>query len=202
MKIVKKKIKDLIYAEYNPRKLSEEQERHLRDSMKRFEQVQPVIVNSNPERKNIIVGGHQRTKVWESLGHETIECIEIDLSPDKEKELNIRLNKNTGSFDQEMLIEHFDTEDLIEWGFDGEEIGDWGLDVDGLGEDFTLADGEKPPFQQMTFTLADEQAEQLKNALEDVKGMEEYKYCETFGNENSNGNAIYFLVTEWAGQRI
>jgi hypothetical protein len=54
----------------------------------------------------------------------------------------------------------------------------------------------------MTFTLADEQADQLKNALEDIKKTEEYKYCETFGNENSNGNALYLMVAEWAGQRI
>ena len=61
--------------------------------------------------------------------------------------------------------------------------------------------GDKAPFQQMTFTLADEQATVIKNAIADIKATEEYKYCETMGNENSNGNALYLIVSQWAGQR-
>ena len=53
----------------------------------------------------------------------------------------------------------------------------------------------------MTFNLADEQAEQIKNAIADVKLSDEYKYCETFGNENSNGNALYLMIMQWAEQR-
>jgi hypothetical protein len=53
----------------------------------------------------------------------------------------------------------------------------------------------------MTFTLADEQAEQIKNAIADIKATEEYKYCETLGNENSNGNALYLIIMQWAEQR-
>ena len=75
------------------------------------------------------------------------------------------------------------------------------IDADKLGEDFTLPDGDKAPFQQMTFTLADEQAEQIKNAIADIKQTEEYKYAETMGNENSNGNALYLIVMQWAEQR-
>ena len=55
MKIKKYKIKDLIRAEYNPRKLSRIQEQDLRDSLTRFGLVDPVIVNTHPERKNIII---------------------------------------------------------------------------------------------------------------------------------------------------
>jgi len=53
----------------------------------------------------------------------------------------------------------------------------------------------------MTFTLADEQAEQIKMAIADIKLTNEYKYSETFGNENSNGNALYLIVMQWAEQR-
>jgi hypothetical protein len=90
-------------------------------------------------------------------------------------------------------------------------LEEWGLDIpnfDGVvlsdefgTEDFSLKDGDKAPFQQMTFTLADEQAEQIKNAIADIKATEEYKYCETLGNENSNGNALYLIVMQWAEQR-
>ena len=72
---------------------------------------------------------------------------------------------------------------------------------DEFGEDFSLPDGDKAPFQQMTFTQADEQAEQIKNAISDIKQTEEYKYAETMGNENSNGNALYLIVMQWAEQR-
>jgi hypothetical protein len=53
----------------------------------------------------------------------------------------------------------------------------------------------------MTFTLADEQATQLKNAIEEIKRTEEYKYVETMGNENSNGNALYLIIMQWAEQK-
>ena len=64
-----------------------------------------------------------------------------------------------------------------------------------------MPDGEKEPFQQQTYVLADEQAEYIKNALADIKKTEEYKYVETFGNENGNGNALYLLVSQWVGQK-
>jgi hypothetical protein len=70
-----------------------------------------------------------------------------------------------------------------------------------MTDEFTLPDGDKAPFQQMTFTLADEQAMQIQNAIADIKGTEEYKYAETMGNENSNGNALYLIVMQWAEQR-
>ena len=75
------------------------------------------------------------------------------------------------------------------------------LDADDYGTDFELPEGDKAPFQQMTFTLADEQAEQVKNAIADIKQTDEYKYCETLGNENSNGNALYLIIMQWAEQR-
>jgi hypothetical protein len=76
------------------------------------------------------------------------------------------------------------------------------LNANEMGDSFTLPDGDKAPFQQMTFTLADAQSEVIKNAIADIKQTDEYKYSETHGNENSNGNALYLIVATWAGQRI
>jgi hypothetical protein len=201
MKIKTRKISDLIRAEYNPRELTKEQQNQLTDSLKRFGLVDPIIVNTHKDRKNILVGGHQRMKVWESMGNETIPTVEVNLNLEKEKELNVRLNKNTGQFDMDILTNNFDTTELIEWGFTEDEIGEWGLNPDELTDGFSLPEGDKSPFQQMTFTLADEQATQLKNAISDVKGLEEYKFIETFANENSNGNALYLIIMQWAEQR-
>lgn len=75
------------------------------------------------------------------------------------------------------------------------------VNPDDFGESFSLNDGDKPPFQQMAFTLADVQAEAIKEAIEEMKRTTEYEYCETFGNENSNGNALYLIVRQWADAR-
>ena len=124
MKIVKRKITDLIAAEYNPRKINKVQEQDLKDSLTRFGLVDPIIININKERKNIVIGGHQRLRVWADLGNTEIDCNELDLTLDKERELNIRLNKNGGSFDDELVKEYFDYEELTEWGFTPDELFD------------------------------------------------------------------------------
>lgn len=203
MKVIDKKISELIQAEYNPRKLSDKQFRELRDSLNRFGFVDPVLVNVNEERKNIIIGGHQRTKVWESMGNDTVPVVELDLTLDQEKELNVRLNKSGGEFDFDMLQEHFDTDSLVEWGFNDYDFSTSGMEIDeeDFGEDFSLPDGEKEPFQQQTYTLGDKQAELIKEAIKEAKKLDEYNYIETFGNENSNGNALYLIVSQWEEQR-
>jgi DNA modification methylase len=124
MKIVKRKITELIAAEYNPRKINKVQEQDLKDSLTRFGLVDPIIININEERKNIVIGGHQRLRVWADLGNTEIDCNQLDLTLDKERELNIRLNKNGGSFDDELVKEYFDYEELTEWGFTPDELFD------------------------------------------------------------------------------
>jgi len=196
-KIINYKISDIIGAEYNPRQLTEIEYEHLKNSLKRFGFVDPLIINTHKDRKNILIGGHQRLRVAKDLKYKEIPCVEVSLEYDMERELNIRLNKNNGSWDWDALANYFDVDDLSEWGFTEEEL----LGVDDFGEEFSLPDGEKPPFQQMTFTLADEQAEQIKIAIGDIKQTDEYKYCETMDNENSNGNALYLIVRQWAEQK-
>lgn len=115
-------IKDIIFAEYNPRRLSKEQEKSLTDSLSTFGFVDPVIVNKHPERKNILVGGHQRVKVWQKLGHENVPVVFVDLDRARERELNVRLNKNLGDWDWDILQENFSPSELISWGFNDKEL--------------------------------------------------------------------------------
>lgn len=117
MRIKIYKISDLKAAEYNPRFLSLKQEQDLDESLKKFGMVDPIIVNVNPDRKNVVVGGHQRIKRWVALGNDKIECVEVNLNLADEKELNIRLNRNTGEFDWKTLAKEFDQFQLILWGF-------------------------------------------------------------------------------------
>lgn len=162
MKIVNRKIKDLIRAEYNPRELTKDQYNHLKDSLLRFGVVDPVIVNKHPDRDNIIIGGHQRSKVWEDIGNDKIPTVELSLTLEKEKELNVRLNKNTGQFDMDMLANHFDTEDLIEWGFREDEV--YFDDTD-----YSVLDGE-----DLTDQLAD-MAAGVKKAIQIEFDIEHYE---------------------------
>lgn len=135
MQIIDWEIDKLISAEYNPRKLSEEQKQTIKDSINRFGLVDPVIVNTNKDRFGIIIGGHQRTKVARELGFEKMPCVELDLTLDQEKELNVRLNKNTGDFDKDLLVEFFDQEDLVEWGFENEYFEDVVTEIDSPDEE-------------------------------------------------------------------
>lgn len=118
------KIKELNPAPYNPRKWSDEATSQLAESIKRFGLVDPIIVNDAPERKNIVIGGHFRLKVAKDLGITEIPVVYVHI-PDieREKELNLRLNKNLGDWDFSLLAE-FDENLLADIGFTSEELDD------------------------------------------------------------------------------
>ena len=195
MKIEQIKASKLKPATYNPRQISTKQYKDLKNSITKFGLVDPIIVNKNGY---VVIGGHQRLKVLNEMQTDTIPCVVLDLSKEKEKELNVRLNKNTGDFDIDILANEFDIDELVDWGFKHIDLG---LNVDKLDDTFKLDDSDKSPFQQMAFTLADKQVEFIKNKIKDIKKTEEFKYIETFGNENSNGNALYLLITQWVEQK-
>ena len=144
MNIKQHNINDLIFAEYNPRQLTKEQYKNLKDSIKRFGLVDPVIINKNKERKNIVIGGHQRLKIAKDLKIEKIPCVELDLTIDQEKELNVRLNKNTGEWDWDALGNYFDVESLIDWGFTNEELQFETPDVVGLTDEDDIPEKVTP----------------------------------------------------------
>jgi hypothetical protein len=121
-KIVQRKVAELVPAEYNPRKISEKQLNDLKKSFKNLGTLEPAVINMKAGRENIIISGHQRIRVATELGMETYPCIEVKFAEAKEREANIRMNKNTGEFDQDLLIEGFEIEALLEWGFEETEL--------------------------------------------------------------------------------
>jgi DNA modification methylase len=130
-------VRDLIPADYNPRKWDKTAEANLKESIERYGIVDPLIANSAPERKNILIGGHFRLSVFKSLGIEEAPVIYVNISDlEKEKELNIRLNKNQGEFDLDMLKE-FDEVFLSDIGFSSEEL-DTIFEVETEPEQFDL----------------------------------------------------------------
>jgi len=158
-------------------------------------ELRPIVVDEN----NIILGGNMRHKACIEAGLKEVYIVQAkDLTEQQKDEFIVKDNVGFGEWDWDILANEWDTEKLDGWGLD---LPGFDLNADELGTEFSLPEGDKAPFQQMTFTLADEQAEQIKNAIADIKETEEYKYCETFGNENSNGNALYLIIANITNQR-
>lgn len=109
-------------ATYNPRKILDDALRHLVESIRKFGFKDPVIVNSAPNRKNIVIGGHMRLLAAKALGYTEVPVVYVSLpNIKKEQELNLRLNRNTGQWDFEKL-KAFDPGLLLNIGFDDADL--------------------------------------------------------------------------------
>jgi len=198
MKIEKWKVSEVKANPNNPRVIKDDKFKKLVKSIQDFPEMlelRPIVVNTD----GIVLGGNMRLKACKEAGLKEVPVIKAeDLTEDQQKEFIIKDNVGFGEWDWADLASNWDAEELTEWGLDG--IG-FDVNQDELDTEFSLPDGDKAPFQQMTFTLADEQAIQIQNAIAEIKLTEEYKYAETMGNENSNGNALYLIVMQWAEQR-
>lgn len=186
----------------NPRIIKDEKYEKLKKSIiddpEMLDLREIIAYDNNGEL--VVICGNMRLKAMKELGFKevSVKVLPFETEVEKLKAYTIKDNVGFGEHDWEDLANGWDSEQLDDWGLD---LPGFDIDADDLGEEFSLPDGEKAPFQQMTFTLADEQAEQIKNAIDDIKKTEEYKYAETMGNENSNGNALYLIVMQWGEQK-
>ncbi|MBP6045108.1 DNA modification methylase [Candidatus Woesebacteria bacterium] len=116
---------------YNPRKWSAEATEQLKESIQRFGLIDPILANRSKNRMNVVIGGHFRLKIAKDLGFKEVPVVYVDIPNEiKEKELNIRLNKNLGDWDYGLLAD-FDESLLAEIGFDSQEMDDiFNLDID------------------------------------------------------------------------
>ena len=181
----------------NPRLIKNDKFEKLVQSLKDFPEmakVRPIVVNQD----FVVLGGNQRLRAMKEAGWKEVPIQVVDWSEQQQKEFIIKDNVGFGEWEWDMLANEWEADDLENWGLD---VPGFDLSPDDLGEGFSLPDGDKAPFQQMTFTLADKQAVQIQNAISDIKATDEYKFAETMGNENSNGNALYLIIMQWAEQR-
>ena len=157
MNIEKKNVKDLLPADYNPRKdlkPGDPEYEKLKRSIEQFGYVEPVIWN---EKTGRVVGGHQRLKVLTDMGITEVDVVVVDMDTEKEKALNIALNKISGEWDTEKLalviadLQGTDF-DVSLTGFDPEELEDlFRDDVKGgvKEDDFDVeAELQKPTFSK------------------------------------------------------
>lgn len=137
MNIQKIKIERLKPAEYNPRislKKGDKEYEKLRRSIEEFGYVEPVIWN---KRTGSVVGGHQRLTVLKDLGETEVDCVVLDIPLEKEKALNVALNKINGDWDETLLSELM--KDLDMSGFD---ITLTGFDIPELSDMFNEQEKE------------------------------------------------------------
>lgn len=174
----------------NSRTHSDEQVAQIAASIREFGWTNPILVDGD----NGIIAGHGRLAAARKLGITEVPVVVLDHLTDAQKRALViadnKLALNAG-WDMGILTNEIrglddDGNDLSILGFDEAELTAF------LSEAMTtelpeLASGDREPFQQMTFTLHDEQAEQVKAAMEAAKAMGPFVDSP---NENSNGNAL------------
>ena len=205
MVIEKRRLSELRPAEYNPRRKlqpGEPEYEKIARSIEDFGYCDPIIINAD----GTIIGGHQRHQVLMDMGAEYADVVVVALPKDKEKALNIALNKITGKWDEAKLTEligELDLEgyDLTKTGYDGAELqgilDQLRIDPDELSDTFTLPSRDTVLSHTMNVTLHIEQINFIKAAIDlalaDGVG-------ETYGNTDRNGNGLAKVVSEWLEQ--
>ena len=131
----KRNVKDLKPSEYNPRKMTPEEKKDIEQSLDGFGRVIPLVINIGT-RKDTIIGGHQRWKIYSENNIKEVDVMvpSRELSFEQEQELNLRLNKNQGSWDYD-LLQDMNLDLLLDVGFDDHEL-------QGFFDDVELADDE------------------------------------------------------------
>jgi hypothetical protein len=205
-------LETLVPADYNPRRMADDQMASLMRSLREFGWVEPVVVNT---RTGLIVGGHQRVEAAKRLLDATkgkgrdrwakVPVVYVDLDAGKERALNVALNKISGEFDYPKLAEllqSLDVDDMALTGFTPDDLDAMLTSVLPPNEDEWAAGmagvptGERAPFQQKTFTLSDDQAALVDEALDVAANLG--AFVDT-GNENRNGNALNRICEMFLG---
>ena len=216
-------IEELVQDEHNFNKGTDEGGRLMERSFKEMGAGRSVLIDKhgkiiagNKSQKAAIAAGIKRVRVIETTGDELIAVKRTDVELESEQGRKMALLDNLTT---QVNLAWDETElQTITGEIEGFDVGDFGFDIkdmptvlrknngedvnpDDFGDTFTLPDGEKSPFQRVAFIVADAEAELIKGAIETIKQTEDFKSMETYGNDNSNGNAIYLIVKQWAEQR-
>jgi len=181
----------------NPRIIKNDKFKKLVKSIQEFPEMlklRPIVVDEDM----MVLGGNMRLKASKDAGLKEV-WIEVaeGLTEEQKKEFIVKDNVGFGEWEWDMLANEWDSVQLAEWGLDVWQNED---DIETTDE-FSLPDGEKSNLEQITYTLSSEQSNIIKEAVQEIKYTEEYKYVETFGNENGNGNALYLLIQQWVEQK-
>lgn len=195
MQVEQLAVMDLIPYVNNSRTHSDDQVMQVASSIKEFGFTNPILIDGDGG----IIAGHGRLMAAKKLGLVEVPCIRLGhLSEAQRKAYVIADNQlalNSG-WDLDSLRVEIERLDELDFdmellGFDADVISKL-LDIE--AELPELPDGDRDPFQQKTFTLHDEQASVIDDAILKAKTS---PLIDTGLNENSNGNAIAWICESW-----
>ncbi len=176
----------------NPRK-NDNAVKSVAASIRQFGFLVPLVIDRNHE----IVAGHTRYKAAQSLGMKEVPCVIADeLTEDQIKAFRLADNKVGEIAQWDMDLLPLELADIV---MPMTDFGFQAISDDDFSDQFTLAAGDKKPFQQISITVHDEQARLILAAIKYVYDQDTVK--ETFTNENHNGNGLYEVVKQWAEQK-
>jgi len=145
-KLELRKIKDLKPHPKNPRKLSKHDAEHLQKSIEKFGLIDKPIITKD----GIIIGGHQRIAILKKMGKagDSVECYVPDREIEQKDidELCLRLNRNLGEWDWDILANQWEIDELFDAGFDPEELANSDIkNLDAIEEDSGILEPSKNP---------------------------------------------------------
>lgn len=190
-------ISDLRPDPRNARRRTDRSASLIGESLQRFGAARSIVIDEdgrilagNGTVEGAKAAGINKVRIVEADGSELIAVRRTGLTEEQKVGLALADNRTSdlSEWDGLILQELAADQDLSPW-FEEDELAALlpGDDVQPLDEMPDLASGDREPIQQMTFTLHDDQAEIVKEAIEKAKAMGEF--VDT-GNENSNGNAL------------
>ena len=191
------KVEDLIPYANNARTHSDEQVAQIAASIKEFGWTNPILIDG----ENGIIAGHGRLAAARKLGMEEVPAIQLDgLSKAQKKALILADNKLALNSSWDVNLLSLEIDELKNIGFDinligftTDEIKEFSIEADEVDLP-DLPNGDKEPFQQKTFTLHDEQAQIVDDAITLARTN---PLADTGLNENTNGNALALICREW-----
>lgn len=191
-------IGELIPYINNSRTHSESQVQQVAASIKEFGFTNPILIDEG----NGIIAGHGRLMAAQLLGLDEVPTITLEGLTEAQRKAYViadnQLALNAGWDFESLRIEvdritEFDF-DIGLLGFDDDFLGDLLINGDAVVDFPDMDSGDKEPFQQITYTLHDEQAEVVRSAVTLARTS---PVVDTGLNDNSNANAIALICGEW-----
>jgi len=197
LEIVYKNTDELIPFVNNSRTHSDEQVNQIASSIREFGFTNPILLDGDDG----IIAGHGRLQAARLLGLDEVPTIRLDGLDELQKRAYVIADNKlalNASWDMDLLqieISNLQNKDfdLSLLGFNEEELVSLLKPINEIDMP-DLPDGDKEPFQQKTFTLHDEQANIVDNAIMLARTN---PLVDTGLNENSNGNALALICEQW-----
>ena len=185
-------IGDLLPTQGDLKDLTEKNYNKLKASIEKHGFIFPIAVWESPDGKNYLIDGHQRKRVIQrEYGNPEVPVIKIPAKDLQEAaEILLKVTSQYGTITQEGIDQYIATYELPEAEVYEATHYDAITQYQPIEQEISLPDGGDPDFQQITFTLHNTQKQEIDDAISKAKNY----ITGDEPNENSNGNALYYIA--------